>query len=46
MMIAQIYFICSIFFWQESEDEINCMIDRTVREMDMNSFCCLYESEK
>jgi hypothetical protein len=22
------------------------MINRTVREMDMNAFCCLYESEK
>jgi hypothetical protein len=27
------------FFWQESENKIICI-------MDMNAFCCLYESEK
>jgi hypothetical protein len=41
-MIAHIYFMSSIFFWQESENKINCMIDMRVREMDMNAFCCLY----
>jgi hypothetical protein len=46
MMIVHIYFISSIFFWKESENEINCMIDRRVREMDMNAFFCLHESEK
>jgi hypothetical protein len=46
MMIAHINFISSIFFWQESENKIICMIDRRVREKDMNAFRCLYESEK
>jgi hypothetical protein len=45
MMIAHIYFISS-FFLQESENEISCMIDRRVREMDINAFCCVYENEK
>jgi hypothetical protein len=34
------------FFLQESENEISCMIDRRVREMDINAFCCVYENEK
>jgi hypothetical protein len=34
------------FFWQESENEINYMINTRVREIDMNAFCCLHESEK
>jgi hypothetical protein len=39
-------FISYLVFWQERENEISCMSDRRVREMDMNAFCCLNESEK
>jgi hypothetical protein len=40
MMFAHIYLIFS------NLNKVICMIDRRVREMDMNAFCCLYESEK
>jgi hypothetical protein len=46
LYVTQIYSYPVFFFLQESENEIVCMIDKRVREMDMNAFSCLYESER